>query len=484
MLSSIPAFAHQFDTPNDYGRGRVADGKMIFDRIVRPQRVQVRAIPPIELSYFDPESGQYATVKSESLPLTVSPARVFTAYDADFADGRALKNYLRASTAGIGHNYAGDELLHGQSAPSESALVTILLLLAAILPPLAFIILWLREQPAVRSWCDPAERRRRRALRDFERDFAVLKTGDVRALEFAVRAYMASRFGLLPKAHDMDEIASALGCKSDDPRLVSIAALYGSAGSAHYAQNVNHGDPKVHIAEAQAAFDAAMELAMKDQDAAERMYRDAAMRYEKAVDGGIRNAKLFNNLGNAWYFAGDRGRALLNYRRAERLEPNNALVLQNITFIRSELPDVVPPTLKSQALAGIRRASSVVPELLRLLLFIVANIAFWVLLKRKVVEHRRCAAGILAVLGAVSLLLLLSLAVDRLSVHRPGGVVVQSEVVPRKGNSYIYEAALTTALHSGAEFTVVERRGDWLHVRIDDRLPCWLPVDAVELVTE
>jgi hypothetical protein len=174
----------------------------------------------------------------------------------------------------------------------------------------------------------------------------------------------------------------------------------------------------------------------------------------------------------------------LNYRRAERLDPNNALVRQNIVFVRSELPDVVPSTVKSQVIAGIRRASSVVPELLRLLLFIVVNVAFWLLLKRKVIEHRRYAAGVLAVLGVVSLLLLLSLAVDRLSVHRPGGVVVQSEVVPRKGNSYIYEAALTTALHSGAEFTVVERRGDWLHVRIDDRLSCWLPADAVELVTE
>jgi len=52
------------------------------------------------------------------------------------------------------------------------------------------------------------------------------------------------------------------------------------------------------------------------------MYAEAARHYNYLVEEeGLRNGQLFYTLGNTWFMAGDVGRAILNYRRAEKLSP-------------------------------------------------------------------------------------------------------------------------------------------------------------------
>ena len=55
------------------------------------------------------------------------------------------------------------------------------------------------------------------------------------------------------------------------------------------------------------------------------------------------------------------------------------------------------------------------------------------------------------------------------------GVVVSPEVIARKGNSETYDPAFTEPLVAGTEFTVLERRREWLQVRIQDSGTGWLP---------
>ena len=74
----------------------------------------------------------------------------------------------------------------------------------------------------------------------------------------------------------------------------------------------------------------------------------------------------------------------------------------------------------------------------------------------------------LALLGlALSLVLVFSAAYDwyryQWKVH---GVIVAKQTVVRKGNAESYEPALTAALDEGAEFELIERRGDWLWIRL------------------
>ena len=48
-------------------------GTCTFEKVVIPVNAEVKAIPALEWSYFDPEAGEYRTLQSESLPLDVRP---------------------------------------------------------------------------------------------------------------------------------------------------------------------------------------------------------------------------------------------------------------------------------------------------------------------------------------------------------------------------------------------------------------------------
>ena len=55
------------------------------------------------------------------------------------------------------------------------------------------------------------------------------------------------------------------------------------------------------------------------------------------------------------------------------------------------------------------------------------------------------------------------------------GVVVQPEVVARKGNAESYDPAFTEPLKEGTEFRVLERRGTWLQIQLPGGIAGWVP---------
>ncbi len=77
-----------------------------------------------------------------------------------------------------------------------------------------------------------------------------------------------------------------------------------------------------------AAFDAANRLYEQAR------YREAAAAYEALLAQGLASPALYFNLGNAWFKAGEAGRAILNYRLAERLAPRDPDIRANLRLTR------------------------------------------------------------------------------------------------------------------------------------------------------
>jgi tetratricopeptide (TPR) repeat protein len=74
---------------------------------------------------------------------------------------------------------------------------------------------------------------------------------------------------------------------------------------------------------------------------AEKFYQQAILSFERIIDeGGIRNAKLYYNLANAYFLQGRLGKAILNYRRAAELG-NDSDIQKNLNFARSQRKDQV-----------------------------------------------------------------------------------------------------------------------------------------------
>lgn len=61
-------------------------------------------------------------------------------------------------------------------------------------------------------------------------------------------------------------------------------------------------------------------------------YASAVQLYQSILDQGMESAALYFNLGNAHFKAGDLGRAVLNYKLAERLAPDNEDINANLEF--------------------------------------------------------------------------------------------------------------------------------------------------------
>lgn len=66
-------------------------------------------------------------------------------------------------------------------------------------------------------------------------------------------------------------------------------------------------------------------------------FSEAAGLYESMAKAGRHSAALFFNLGNAYFKQGELGRALFNYRLAERLSPRDPDIHANLRFVRERV---------------------------------------------------------------------------------------------------------------------------------------------------
>jgi hypothetical protein len=115
--------------------------------------------------------------------------------------------------------------------------------------------------------------------------------------------------------------------------------------------------------------------------------------------------------------------------------------------------------------------------------FSVAFAAVWLLLTVRVLVRSALVSWAAALAALVAVLMFGSLAAEWRQVRtvRPG-VVTSAETTARKGDGTSYEPAFTEPLHAGTEFRVLEDRGEWLEVALDDGRRCWLPAKDIECV--
>lgn len=242
-------------------------------------------------------------------------------------------------------------------------------------------------------------------------------------------------------------------------------------------------DHPLFFAEANELFDQANAQALTNPADAQELYEKSILKYQFLVDeGGVESPGLHANLGNAYFLSGDHGRAVLNYQRALRLDPLQADASHNLQYVRTLTIDELPSTQTQkilQALSFWHRWSFTT----RISLFALAHITLWILLASLFYRRSRWRYASIAATTLVSAVFAVSLWVSYQGWDNPvDGVVTDREVVARQGNGYIYDNAYSSSLHAGAEFSLIEQRGDWYHARLLDGTTCWLPIKSTELV--
>jgi len=259
--------------------------------------------------------------------------------------------------------------------------------------------------------------------------------------------------------------------------LIAIAAC----NSAHAA--MNRDDSLLLFSQANQTFSKANET--KDPQQAAALYEKAILDYEKIIEeGGIKNAKLYYNLANAYILSNNIGKAILNYRKAQLLDNSDTDIYKNLNFARSKRPDKIAVSSQKKILERLFFWHYDFSTKTR---FIVGGISFavfciWLTIKLWLI--RWPATKIVCTLSALlALAMIISVAAEYITAaHNLGGVIIAESVIARQGDGNNYPQSFNEPLHAGVEFDVLEQRSGWLHIRLADGHDAWILEQSSELI--
>lgn len=217
---------------------------------------------------------------------------------------------------------------------------------------------------------------------------------------------------------------------------------------------------------------------------AQTLYQQAIAGYERIIDAGdIHNSKLYCNLANSYLLTDDLGRAILNYRRAQRLDSSNPDIHKNLNFARSKRTDQFPVTAQKKILERLFFWHYDFSMKTR---FVIGGICFaifciWLTLKLWFVKWP-AVIPVCCVTVLITIAMIASVMIEQhaLATHR-NGVVVAESVIARQGDGDNYPQSFNEPLHTGVEFDVIEQRPNWFHIQLPNHQDAWIPTQSAEL---
>ena len=469
----------EFQLSREPIRENATDNARSFTHILRPLRSGITRIPAIVIQTFDPESGEFHTLRSEPSPITVEVAQD----DGSHAFTPRIDSKSPIRLHGVRHNRFNE--LTMISTHNLLEFLGRLWWVFLPLPPL----LWLSLLPLLRRWdrCrhDPAYARAITAWRRFRRMAW-------RDEESAWRNYLADRLALRAEALTADSVTEALREQNVDVGLIAEARQrFEEKDAADYGRRPatpSHGTHSlvrrlqkatmtlllvsgflfpVHAMAADRAeelFSLAMQMRGEKPDEAQPLFVEAALRFE--------SLERFLNAGNSWFFAGENGRALVNYRAAERRAPFDRQLRESIEFLRTNRTDAFPPpAAPTGKLAAAWSRYCTWTPLLRVGSFVLAYLTAWAVFLTVQLTGRRVHRAVWVVLLAAVIVPLVSLAQS--SLRHAEGIVIE-DAVARLGPGYAYDPAFEQPLHKATEFAWMETRQGWIRVRLPDDSEGWL----------
>jgi hypothetical protein len=505
------------DTKDAAGRR----GGKLFRVSVRLKSASVREIPPLALSYFDPESGRYATVRSQPIALSVRGAAVVGAQEVvDFAPARqnapgpggATSTALRRPQAAIGADLALGEaaaslrpaLSSRQVLPLELALygLSLLALAAGIVrlrtgagrerASLLGRALAAVEQELAGAASRPAHAAAPQLLaawRLLSRSAATEAGQGASLSALAERIELASfdpRTREAPLDRAILEEARALARRvAAERRPRPSGSRTAGSGAALLllwtgAQAVRADGLPAQLEEARGTYQQA--LATPELDRRSELFARAEAQLAALAALHPDCPELLTDWGNAALGARDFGAATLAYRRALRLSNGAERARRNLAWVRSALPEWLPrPAAVSAAdslLFWRRTVGAPWRHLLAALAFACAALLAAPFAASPARRGNLRRAAVLP--GLVWLALAGSLAADD-SGNRDAVVLVEGAPL-RAADSAGAPLATPQPLPAGAEVTVLSERPGWARVSLGGRTEGWVERASLGLV--
>jgi tetratricopeptide (TPR) repeat protein len=238
----------------------------------------------------------------------------------------------------------------------------------------------------------------------------------------------------------------------------------------------------IPLFEAQADLASATALFKEgNQNYEDGRFEQAVEAYEKILNLGVKNFRVFYNLGNAYFRQNQLGKAVLNYRRALALEPRDEDVQANLSFAKLFTLDKIEEQKinpLSNLLHWFLDLWSLDELALLSSLFYTLSMALGILMIFR--RSRRYLK-----IGFVAFLILLAIFGSSLFAKiyfesLDYGVVIVPQVQVRSGPGDDYILQFTG--HEGLEFRVDEEAEGWYRISLPNGIRGWIPEDTVEII--
>ena len=225
------------------------------------------------------------------------------------------------------------------------------------------------------------------------------------------------------------------------------------------------------------AADVAADFSTANRFYAEGKFSDAANAYEKILQTGRQSPSLLFNYGNAEFKAGNSGKAIAAYRRAELLAPRDAEIRANLEFVRKQVQGSTLSESRWRDWFG---------QLTLNEWTVLAAIAFWLtflLLATK--QLRPAVAPKLRRLTRIAVVLTIcsgaALALQAANHFNASVAVVTNAEAPVRSGPFDDAQSAFTA-RDGAELRVLDRHDDWVQVADGLGKIGWLNKKQVEVL--
>jgi len=484
-------------------------GSKYFEQVITPLNAEIKEVPAFAFSYFNPATGTFHTLNHPPIALSVHPTAA-TPQPTIIASGTTPPDAQQQN----------QDIVHikplpgsvGKPAP-PLVLQPVFLTLQAV-APLVWIsaLIWRRQKDRLAN--NPRLRRRRDVAHLVQQGLAELPghaaANDAAQFHSTILRLLQEQLGErldLPAPAITEAVLDEVKCIGSSDQAL-LRELFRACDQYRYtpehtSQALASLIPKVKTAlAALQKIPAAGEVAGKgvlqsvgvvllllalaagargesvsdgflqaNKLYEQGKYSESSAIYEELLRAGHVSPAIYFNAGNAWFKAGQIGRAIYDYRRAEALAPRDPDIRANLAIARSKAGAA------SAALPGSRWTRWVA----RLTLdewacaaSAAAGLFFLVLAARQISpafgKSSGGVAGLLAV-AAVWLLICLGLSLDQRLLEK-SSIVIVPEAVARRGPLEESQSAFTA--HDGTEMMVLARAGDWLQVSDASRQIGWL----------
>ena len=485
-------------------------------------------IEPVEYSYYDVNAGKYVTLRTEPLHVKVAKGKGGDSTPVTTVNSGVERKDVKSLADDIRFIFTGKPGLSGSGSFFVGS-VFFWILLALMILGATSVYLAFRKVAAMRA--DVAGTKNRRATKMAQKRLKLageyldknLYTAFYEELHKALIGFVSDKLNMDMSEISKDNIASALteGGVSEE-QTKAFTDLLDACEFARYSPDGGNEAMRSHydaalkvissidsglktggkslrkvvtVVTLLLSLGASMNIQAKDLDSlwtagvqayTDGKFSDASAAWTSIEESGQKSAKLYYNLGNAWFKQGNYPKAILNYERALRLDPSYSDARYNLEFTSNFVQDKIEPVpefiLKSVARKVCYVMGSNAWAVIFLVLLAAALVMGLLFLLGSSVGKRRVGfyCGIV--------LLLLSAGALSFSIWQKSDsvktdtAIVMSPVSSVKSSPSSGSSKDLFVIHEGTKVTILDEVGTWRNISLADGRQGWIPASDIEII--